>query len=68
MAMNIDKSYVRVIGGGLAGSEASLLLARLGIKVKLIDMKPSKLSKAHHDKDHFAELVCSNYLKVRWKD
>lgn len=63
MAMNIDKSYVRVIGGGLAGSEASLLLARLGIKVKLIDMKPSKLSKAHHDKDHLAELVCSNSLK-----
>lgn len=58
-----NKDCVRVIGGGLAGSEAALFLARSGIKVKLYDMKPGKLSEAHHDKNSYAELVCSNSLK-----
>lgn len=58
-----EELKVRVIGGGLAGCEASLLLARLGIKVTLYEMKPSKLTEAHHDKDKLAELVCSNSLK-----
>lgn len=61
--MSQEDRYVRVIGGGLAGCEASLLLARLGIKVKLYEMKPIKLTEAHHDKEKLAELVCSNSLK-----
>lgn len=53
---------VKVIGGGLAGVEASNYLANKGIKVKLYDIKPNKFSPAHHSTD-FAELVCSNSLK-----
>jgi len=53
---------VNVIGAGLAGSECALQLARRGIKVKLFDMKPEKMSAAHSD-TNFAELVCSNSLK-----
>ena len=53
---------VKVIGAGLAGSEAAWQLARRGIPVTLIDMKPHKKSPAHHSND-FAELVCSNSLR-----
>ena len=53
---------VRVIGGGLAGSEAAWQLAQRGIQVELIDMKPRKMTPAHHSPD-FAELVCSNSLR-----
>ena len=53
---------VRVIGGGLAGSEAAWQLAQRGIQVELIDMKPQKMTPAHHSPD-FAELVCSNSLR-----
>jgi methylenetetrahydrofolate--tRNA-(uracil-5-)-methyltransferase len=52
---------VVVIGGGLAGSEASLQLARLGVKVDLYEMRPVRKSPAHHTSD-LAELVCSNSL------
>ena len=55
--------FVRVIGGGLAGSEAALFLARRGIRVKLYDLKPTSLSEAQSRKDLYAELVCSNSLK-----
>ena len=54
---------VKVIGAGLAGCEAAWQIANAGIKVELIDMKPSKKSAAHHS-DKFAELVCSNSLKA----
>lgn len=54
--------YITVIGGGLAGSEASLLIAKRGIKVKLYEMKPVKFSPAHSNKN-FAEIVCSNSFK-----
>ena len=51
-----------VIGGGLAGAEASWQLAQRGIKVTLYDMKPQKHSPAHKN-DGFAELVCSNSFR-----
>ena len=53
---------VKVIGAGLAGSEAAWQLAQRGISVELIEMKPHKMSPAHHSAD-FAELVCSNSLR-----
>ncbi|MCR4882962.1 MAG: methylenetetrahydrofolate--tRNA-(uracil(54)-C(5))-methyltransferase (FADH(2)-oxidizing) TrmFO [Clostridiales bacterium] len=51
-----------VVGAGLAGSEAAWQLARQGIPVKLVEMKPDKKTPAHHS-DGFAELVCSNSLR-----
>jgi len=53
---------INVIGGGLAGSEASLYLARHDIEVHLYEMRPSKDAPAHHT-SKFGELVCSNSLK-----
>ena len=53
---------VTVIGAGLAGSEAAWQLAQRGIQVALWEMKPRKMSPAHHTPD-FAELVCSNSLR-----
>lgn len=56
------KIKVRVIGGGLAGSEASYQLAKRGYEVELYEMKPHKFSPAHHN-DNLAEVVCSNSFK-----
>ena len=53
---------VKVIGAGLAGSEAAWQLAPRGIQVELIEMKPLKMTPAHHSSD-FGELVCSNSLR-----
>ncbi len=53
---------VKVIGAGLAGTEAAWQLAQRGILVELYEMKPHKKSPAHHT-DTFAELVCSNSLR-----
>ena len=53
---------VKVIGAGLAGSEAAWQLAQRGIEVELYEMRPVKKSPAHHTGD-FAELVCSNSLR-----
>jgi len=53
---------VKVIGAGLAGSEAAWQLAKRGLQVELIEMKPQKKSPAHHSND-FAELVCSNSFR-----
>ena len=53
---------VKVIGAGLAGSEAAWQLANRGIEVELYEMKPKKMTPAHHSED-FAELVCSNSLR-----
>jgi len=53
---------VIVIGAGLAGSEAAWQLVKRGIPVQLREMKPRKMSPAHHT-EHFAELVCSNSLR-----
>jgi methylenetetrahydrofolate--tRNA-(uracil-5-)-methyltransferase len=53
---------VTVIGAGLAGSEAAWQLAKRGIKVRLYEMRPEKMTPAHHT-GLFAELVCSNSLR-----
>ena len=53
---------VTVVGAGLAGSEAAWQLAQRGISVELIEMKPHKMSPAHHSAN-FGELVCSNSLR-----
>lgn len=53
---------VKIIGGGLAGTEAALYLAKKGVKVTLYDVKPKSFSPAHKS-ENFAELVCSNSLK-----
>ena len=53
---------VRVVGAGLAGCEAAWQLAQRGLHVDLYEMKPQKMSPAHHSAD-FAELVCSNSLR-----
>ena len=53
---------VKVIGAGLAGSEAAWQLANRGIEVELYEMKPQKMSPAHHS-ENFGELVCSNSLR-----
>lgn len=52
---------VKIIGAGLAGSEAALQLAKRGFKVKLYEMRPKKTTGAHVSKD-CAEFVCSNSL------
>ncbi|MBE5807344.1 MAG: methylenetetrahydrofolate--tRNA-(uracil(54)-C(5))-methyltransferase (FADH(2)-oxidizing) TrmFO [Clostridiales bacterium] len=54
---------VTVVGAGLAGCEAAWQLAKRGIPVDLIEMKPVRYSPAHH-MEGFAELVCSNSLKA----
>ena len=53
---------VKVIGAGLAGCEAAWQLANRSIDVRLYEMKPKKMTPAHHSPD-FAELVCSNSLR-----
>jgi methylenetetrahydrofolate--tRNA-(uracil-5-)-methyltransferase len=53
---------ITIVGGGLAGSEAAWQLARRGVDVELVEMKPVRRSAAHH-LDGLAELVCSNSLR-----
>ena len=53
---------VTVLGAGLAGSECAWQLATRGIKVRLVEMKPNKMTPAHSS-PLFAELVCSNSLR-----
>ncbi len=53
---------VRIIGAGLAGSEAAWQCARRGVAVELFEMRPVRTTPAHQT-DNFAELVCSNSLK-----
>ena len=60
--MWLVKMKIKVIGAGLAGSEASYQLAKLGFEVELYEQKPVKFSPAHKSQN-FAELVCSNSLK-----
>ncbi|MGA9073597.1 MAG: methylenetetrahydrofolate--tRNA-(uracil(54)-C(5))-methyltransferase (FADH(2)-oxidizing) TrmFO [Candidatus Sulfotelmatobacter sp.] len=55
-------ALVRIIGAGLAGSEAAWQCARRGADVELFEMRPERSTPAHQTSD-FAELVCSNSLK-----
>lgn len=54
---------VTVIGAGLAGSEAAFQIAEQGIHVDLYEMRPKKMTPAHHTSG-FAELVCTNSLRA----
>ncbi len=56
------KDKIIIIGGGLAGSEAAYQIAKRKINVDLYEMKPTKFSPAHQDKN-LAEIVCSNSFK-----
>ena len=58
----ISTSPIRVLGAGLAGSEAAWQIARRGFEVELYEMRPVRSTPAHQSAD-FAELVCSNSLK-----
>src|SRR6266446_5337190 len=58
----MSENYVTVVGAGLAGSEAAYQIARRGIRVKLIEMRPVAMTEAHRTHG-FAELVCSNSLR-----
>jgi methylenetetrahydrofolate--tRNA-(uracil-5-)-methyltransferase len=53
---------IRIIGGGLAGSEAAWQCARHGVAAQLFEMRPVRSTPAHQTAN-FAELVCSNSLK-----
>jgi len=53
---------IKIIGAGLAGSEAAWQCARTGLDVELFEMRPARSTPAHQTPD-FAELVCSNSLK-----
>ncbi len=57
------QNAVHIVGGGLAGCEAALWLARQAVPVVLYEQKPGKKSPAHRG-DGLAELVCSNSLKA----
>ena len=54
---------VNVIGAGLAGSEAAWQIAQAGVDVNLYEMRPVKMTPAHHT-SNFAELVCTNSLRA----
>ncbi|MCL2807059.1 MAG: methylenetetrahydrofolate--tRNA-(uracil(54)-C(5))-methyltransferase (FADH(2)-oxidizing) TrmFO [Coriobacteriia bacterium] len=60
--INGKQQIVCVVGGGLAGSEAAWQLAERGVQVQLYEMRPGRMTPAHHS-GHLAELVCSNSLK-----
>jgi methylenetetrahydrofolate--tRNA-(uracil-5-)-methyltransferase len=65
--MENKKAKVVVIGAGLAGSEAAMTLARLGVSVVLLEAKEIKLNPAQKIPT-FAELVCTNSLKSMVKE
>ncbi len=62
-----NQPHITVIGAGLAGCEAAWAAAQRGVKVTLIEMKPQRMTLAHHSA-LFAELVCSNSLKAKRLD
>ncbi|WP_319471086.1 FADH(2)-oxidizing methylenetetrahydrofolate--tRNA-(uracil(54)-C(5))-methyltransferase TrmFO [uncultured Trichococcus sp.] len=59
----MTQKTVTVIGAGLAGSEAAFQIAEQGIHVDLYEMRPQKMTPAHHTSG-FAELVCTNSLRA----
>ncbi|MDO4841057.1 MAG: methylenetetrahydrofolate--tRNA-(uracil(54)-C(5))-methyltransferase (FADH(2)-oxidizing) TrmFO [Phoenicibacter congonensis] len=60
--MNFEGKKIAVIGGGLAGSETALQLAKRGLSVTLFEMRPQATTPVHKSSG-LAELVCSNSLK-----
>ncbi|MEO8035884.1 MAG: methylenetetrahydrofolate--tRNA-(uracil(54)-C(5))-methyltransferase (FADH(2)-oxidizing) TrmFO, partial [Acidobacteriota bacterium] len=55
-------SKIKIVGAGLAGSECAFALARLGHSVDLVEMRPVRMTAAHHT-SNLAELVCSNSFR-----
>lgn len=55
-------NIVRIIGGGLAGTEAAWQLSRRGVAVELFEMRPTRSTEAHAT-ENLAEVVCSNSLR-----
>ena len=55
--------YINVLGAGLAGCEAAFQIAKRGVRVRLFEMKPAKMTPAHKSTG-FCELICSNSLKA----
>src|SRR5919108_1271591 len=53
---------VRIVGGGLAGSEAEWQAASAGVPAVLYEMRPVRTT-AVHKTDRLAELVCSNSFR-----
>ncbi len=62
-----DLQPIQVIGGGIAGTEAAWQIAQAGVPVVLHEMRPQRLSPAHHS-EHLAELVCSNSFGAQATD
>ncbi|MBR7146805.1 MAG: methylenetetrahydrofolate--tRNA-(uracil(54)-C(5))-methyltransferase (FADH(2)-oxidizing) TrmFO, partial [Oscillospiraceae bacterium] len=60
--MQNNTPRINIVGAGLAGCEAAWQALKLGVAVRLYEMKPQKFSPAHHSAG-FAELVCSNSLR-----
>src|SRR5438445_10400502 len=60
--VKVNIPNIRIVGAGLAGSEAAWHCARRGMAVELFEMRPLRSTPAHRTSD-FAELVCSNSLK-----
>ena len=58
----MQQTKIHVLGAGLAGCEVAWQAAQRGVKVQLFEMKPHKMTPAHHS-NGFAELVCSNSLR-----
>ena len=59
----MSPKLIHVIGGGLAGPEAAMQVAKCGLRVLLHEMRPGRATPAHQT-DSFGELVCSNSLKT----
>ena len=60
--MGCATNPVTVIGAGMAGSEAAWQIAQRGGRVRLVEMRPQRMTPAHHSGDA-AEIVCSNSFK-----
>ncbi|NET57057.1 MAG: FADH(2)-oxidizing methylenetetrahydrofolate--tRNA-(uracil(54)-C(5))-methyltransferase TrmFO [Symploca sp. SIO2E6] len=63
----MEQNTIQVIGGGLAGTEAAWQIAQAGVSVVLHEMRPMRLSPAHHTGE-LAELVCSNSFGAQSSD
>ncbi len=63
----MTNNKVQVIGGGLAGTEAAWQIAQAGVPVVLYEMRPVRMSPAHHTEE-LAELVCSNSFGASQSD
>lgn len=61
--MSVTTKSVNVIGAGLAGSEAAWQIANQGVHVNLYEMRPVKMTPAHHT-ENFAEMVCTNSMRA----